>query len=146
MFSDFFPAFVFTVNFGCPSLTANIPWTSVKYPEKSNYIRTLLYINKPIQWAPPETPFYIGQMVFITGVNIAFFLFFLFCSKHRLWVLVRTASATICLGHKYGKCHKFSSDKCHSWIHERLHKIAWVGYRNDTCPVICVYILQMKIW
>ena len=49
----------------------------------------LHYKNIPIWFWPPYTPLLFSK----TGVYMGIHYFSYFCSKHRLWVLVRTASA-----------------------------------------------------
>ena len=83
----------------------------------------------------PLTPhFYIVKLGF-TGVYIFFLIFAL---KHRLWVLVRTASLRVltcthnqCFEQKLVKHHNFSSENYRFYSREISLYIAWACLRNE---------------
>ena len=65
----------------------------------------------PIYFLPPQTPLLYSK----TGVYRGIHYFSYFCSKHRLWVLVRTASVltsthNLCFEQKYEKYLCFLSE------------------------------------
>ena len=72
----------------------------------------------------PLTPhFYIVKLGF-TGV----FIFSSFCSKKRLWVLVRTA--TLSFEQKYEDSQKISTENYHFYSREISMYVAWACSRN----------------
>ena len=76
----------------------------------------------------PYHLFYIVKQGF-TGVYIICFIFAL---KHRLWVLVRTASVINVLSkNKKNIIFKFSSENYDFYSREILLYIAWACLRND---------------
>ena len=61
-----------------------------------------------------------------------------FCSKHRSWVLVRTASHrswvhNLCFEQNYEDSQNFSTENCHFYSREKSLYVAWACFRN-VCP------------
>ena len=60
--------------------------------------------------------------------------FLIFALKHRLWVLVRTASArctpNLCFEQKYEKSQKISAENCQFYSREKSRYVAWARFRN----------------
>ena len=88
-------------------------------------------ITSPCDLYPFTPHFYIVKVRF-TGV----YIFFILALKHRLWVLVRTASVTIYVLRKNKKYHNFSSKNYHLWKFKKYLHDAWVCLRNDALPEV----------
>ena len=94
----------------------------MEYDLTINITKTCLYNFDPL-----KPHFYIVKLVF-TGVYI---IFFISAQKHRLWVLVRTASAVLTSTHnlrfeqKYEKYQNFLSENLHFFV------VKFSGYLNS---------------
>ena len=70
------------------------------------------------------------------GVYRGIHYFLILALKHRLWVLVRTASVltcthNLCFEQKYENSHNISTKNCHFYSREKLLYVAWEYFLND---------------
>ena len=78
----------------------------------------------------PYTPLLYSK----TGVYRGKHYFLSFALKHRLWVLVRTASVrrthNLCFEQKYETSEKISTENFPFYCHEKSLYVAWACFRN----------------
>ena len=83
---------------------------------------------------PPYTPLLYRK----TGVYRGIHYFLIFALKHRLWVLVRTASFTIYVLRKNVKIVKKSTENCHFYSCEKSLYGARACFRNGFLLTLAV--------
>ena len=86
------------------------------------------HANMSVQCRPPYTPLLFSE----TGVYRGIHFFLIFALKHRLWVLVRTASThNLCFEQKYETIQKISTENFHLYCPEKALYVAWACFHND---------------